>query len=569
MSDDTLHLNTRGRKQQTFDAIVVGSGITGGFAAKELCERGLKVVMVERGRNMDHPGYPTALLPFSGMDHRGQLTAEDRRNSHVQCRHWVYRGDNKHFFINDLENPYTEQKRYDWIRADVVGGRSLLWGRHCYRMSDLDFAARELDGQGADWPLRYREIAPWYDYVEQVIGVSGNSDGIAHLPDGKYLPPMEMNCVEKEFATHIKKNYRDRQVIIGRVANLTAPVKGRGLCQFRNLCDRGCPFGAYFSTNAVTLPAAFATGNLTLRANALVNSVLYDSRSARATGIELIDTETGQVTEIYAKIIFLNAATLASTFILLNSVSDRFPEGLGNDSGQLGRNLMDNHKGSGASADVDGFTDKYYYGRRANQLIIPQFRNVTERRKDYLRGFMFNGEAGRQGWKHFPAEGGIGASFKDGLTEPGPWKINFMGTGECLSYPDNRVYVNTEVKDRWGRNTLTIDAAFRDNEMAMEKDMASSMAEMLEGAGYRNVRPRETISFPGNSNHEMGTARMGNDPKTSVLNKYNQMHNVKNVFVTDGSCMVTNPCVNPSLTYMALTARACDYAVREMKKRNI
>lgn len=569
MPGDTLYINSKAKKQRSYDAIVVGSGISGGWAAKELCEKGLKVLMLERGKHIEHPNYLTALINPWDLPCRGMFTHEDKKRSHVQSRHWSFRGDNKHLYINDLENPYTEAKRFDWIRGDVVGGRSLLWGRHCYRYSDLDFEANIKEGYGIDWPIRYKDIAPWYDYVERFIGVSGNADGIRHLPDGKYMPPMEMNCVERDFKKSIEQRFSGRKVIIGRVANLTVPVKGRGLCQYRNLCHRGCPFGAYFSTNASTLPAAFATGNLTLRPHSLVNKILYDEKMGKATGVELIDTETNKVLEFYAKTIFLNASTVATSFILLNSMSGRFPNGLGNGSDQIGRNLMDNHKGVSASADVEGYEDRYYFGRRANQIIIPRFRNIKKQRSDYVRGFGFNGEARRAGWQDMPLHQQIGETLKKVTQYPGPWKISFGGSGECLPYSSNRILLNTTVKDKWGRNTLTIDAEFRENERQMQRDMANSIAEMLEAAGFRNVTPSVNMSFPGNNNHEMGTARMGKDMKTSVLNEFNQMHEVKNVFITDGSFMVSNPCANPSLTYMAITARACDYAVREMKKGNI
>lgn len=569
MPGDTLYINSKARKQRSYDAIVIGSGISGGWAAKELCEKGLKVLMLERGKHIEHPNYTTALVDPWDLQCRGMLTNKDKKRSHVQSRHWSFRGDNKHLYINDLENPYTEAKRFDWIRGDVVGGRSLLWGRHCYRYSDLDFEANIKEGYGIDWPIRYKDIAPWYDYVERFIGVSGNADGIQHLPDGKYMPPMEMNCVERDFKKSIEQKFSGRKAIIGRVANLTVPVKGRGLCQYRNLCHRGCPFGAYFSTNASTLPAAFATGNLTLRPHSLVNKILYDEKMGKATGVELIDTETNKVLEFYAKTIFLNASTVATSFILLNSMSGRFPNGLGNGSDQIGRNLMDNHKGVSASADVEGYEDRYYFGRRANQIIIPRFRNINKQRSDYVRGFGFNGEARRADWQDLPLHQQIGETLKKATQYPGPWKISFGGSGECLPYSSNRILLNTTVKDKWGRNTLAIDAEFGENERQMQKDMANSIAEMLEAAGFKNVTPSVNMSFPGNNNHEMGTARMGRDMKTSVLNEFNQMHEVKNVFITDGSFMVSNPCANPSLTYMAITARACDYAVREMKKGNI
>lgn len=564
-----MNLNLKAQAENTYDAIVVGSGISGGWAAKELCEGGLKVLLLERGKNVEHPNYPTAMATPWQLEHAGRLTQEDRARCPVQTRHYSYSGDSKHFYINDLENPYTETKRFDWIRGDIVGGRSVLWGRHCYRWSDLDFTANLRDGIAIDWPIRYKDIEPWYDYVEQFIGVCGQPEGIPHLPDGKFLPPMAMNCVEEDFKRKLLDTFPDRKITIGRVANLTAPVKGRGVCLYRNLCHRGCPYGAYFSTNASTMPAAFATGNLTLRPNSLVNRVLYDEQKGKATGVEMIDTETNEVLEFYSKIIFLNGATLATAFILLNSTSNRFPNGLGNDSDQVGRNIMDHHKGAGAEAEVDGFEDQYYFGRRPNGVYIPRFRNVSEKRTDYIRGFGYQGGASRTGWSRGNNDLEIGTSLKEKLQAPGGWRIGFGGFGECLPYEENRVTLNTDQKDKWGRNTLTTDVEFKANERSMQQDMATAMAEMLDAAGYKNVRPYANISFPGNANHEMGGARMGRDPKTSVLNGFNQMHAVKNVFITDGSFMTSASCVNPSLTYMAMTARACAYVLSELKKQNL
>lgn len=564
-----VNLNLQGKAENTYDAIVVGSGISGGWAAKELCESGLKVLLLERGKNIKHPSYPTASLDPWQLDHHGRLSEKDRAICPIQTRHYSYGDDNKHFYINDLENPYTETKRFDWIRGDIVGGRSVLWARQCYRLSDLDFEANKRDSIAVDWPIRYKDIAPWYDYVEQFIGVSGKEEGIPHLPDGKFLPPMEMNCVEEDFKNKVESKFPGRKITIGRTANLTALVKGRGVCQYRNLCHRGCPYGAYFSTNASTLPAAFATGNLTLRPNSLVNRVLYDETKEKATGVEIVDTETNEVIEFYSRIIFLNAATLATAFILLNSTSGRFPNGLGNDSDQVGRNIMDHHKGAGANAEVAGFEEKYYFGRRPNGIYFPRFRNLTEKSKDYIRGFGYQGGAGRSGWGRGTNDLDLGTELKAKLTTPAGWTIGFGGFGECLPYQENRVTINKDQKDKWGRPTLTTDIEFKQNEKAMQQDMANDMAEMLEAAGYKNVRPYSNISFPGNANHEMGSVRMGRDPKTSVLNEFNQMHEVKNIFITDGSFMTSSSCVNPSLTYMAMTARACAFAVGEMKKQNI
>ncbi len=558
-------INNKAKAQNTYDAIIVGSGISGGWAAKELCEKGLKVLLLDRGRNVEHGDYPTATKNPWDFPHRLSLSEEDKKQNFVQSRHYSYREDNKHFYINDQLNPYEETKRFDWIRGDIVGGRSLLWARACYRWSDLDFEANAKDGHGVDWPIRYKDIAPWYDYVESFIGVSGNRDGIDVIPDGQFQPPFEMNCVEKHFKQQLEKS-TDKKVIIGRTANLTQPVKGRGQCQARDLCHRGCPYGAYFSTNASTIPAAYATGNLTVRPHSLVNKVLYDEQKQKATGVEIIDTETMQTEEFYAKLIFLNASTVATAFILLNSTSSRFPNGLGNGSDQVGRNLMDHHKGLTISAAVEGFEDSYYYGRRPTSIYIPRFRNVKEKHPGFLRGYHYGGGAYRpRQQSNLP----IGGDFKDAMTEPGPWQINLWAFGECLPYTDNRITLNHDKKDQWGRPLVAVDCGFRENEKAMHDDTKTMGLEILEAAGFKNPVARGSISFPGNANHEMGIARMGHDPKTSVLNKYNQMHEVPNVFITDGSCMTSGSCVNPSITYMALTARACDYAVGEMKKGNI
>lgn len=566
MAGDTLHLNTRAKNNNTYDAIIVGSGITGGWAAKELCEKGLKVLLLERGRNVEHPMYPTANMAPWEFPHRNTLSTEDKKEHAIQSRHFSYREDNKHFYINDAQNPYDEINRFDWVRGDIVGGRSLLWGRACYRWSDHEFEANLRDGHGVDWPIRYKDIAPWYDYVETFTGISGNRDGIDLIPDGKFQPPFEMNCVEKDFKAKLEAKFRNRYAIIGRTANLTQPVEGRTQCQARNLCHRGCPFGAYFSTNASTMPAAIKTGNLTVRPHSMVAQVLYDEQRNRASGVEIIDTETKKTERFFAKIIFLNASTVATAALLLRSTSNRFPNGLGNGSDQVGRNLMDHHKGISISATVDGYEDKYYYGRRPNPLYIPKFRNVNGEVSDFLRGYHMNATASRATAR--PADQ-IGAGFKDALSEPGPWTIQLYGYGECLPYADNRITLNRQKNDPWGLPMITIDCTFRDNEKKMHADMVASGIDMLTSLGYRDVVNKSAISAPGNANHEMGTVRMGRDPKTSVLNAFNQMHEVPNVFVTDGSCMASSSCSNPSITYMALTARACDYAVGELRKGRI
>lgn len=565
MPGDSLYINSKAQQQNSYDAIVVGSGISGGWAAKELCEKGLKVLLLDRGRNINHGEYPTATKAPWEFPHRLSLSQEEREHNFVQSRHYSFREDNKHFYIDDRQNPYEEVKRFDWIRGDIVGGRSLLWARACYRWSDLDFEANLKDGYGVDWPIRYKDIAPWYDYVESFIGVSGNRDGVATVPDGRFQPPFEMNCVEKHFKAQVEKAFSDRHVIVGRTANLTQPVKGRGQCQARDLCHRGCPYGAYFSTNASTMPAAYATGNLTVRPHSLVNRVLYNEQKQKATGVEIIDTNSKTTEEYYAKLIFLNASTVATTFILLNSISKRFPTGLGNGSDQVGRNLMDHHKGLTFGADVEGFEDSYYFGRRPTNIYIPRFRNVREQQPGFLRGYHFAGSASRP---PIPGEATIGASLKDALSEPGAWRMNLYAFGECLPYAENRITLDREKTDPWGRPMLRIDCEFKENERTMHADIVTTGKEILEAAGFKNVYSRGSISFPGNANHEMGTARMGHDPRTSVLNRYNQMHEVPNVFISDGACMTSGSCVNPSITYMAITARACDYAVQQLKKFN-
>lgn len=566
MPGDSLNIHKTANDKNTYDVIVVGSGISGGWAAKELCEKGLKVLLLERGKNVEHPVYPTANTAPWEFTHRNALSQADKKDHHIQSRHFSYREDNKHFYINDTENPYEEINRFDWVRGDIVGGRSVLWGRACYRWSDYEFESNAKDGHGVDWPIRYKDLALWYDYVEKFSGISGNKDGIDTIPDGQFQPPFDMNCVEKDFKAKLESKFNNRNVIIGRTANLTEPVSGRTLCQVRNLCHRGCPFGAYFSTNASTLPAAIATGNLTLRPHSLVTKVIYDEQKGKASGVEIIDTETKQTKQFFARIIFLNASTVGTAAILLRSTSSRFPNGLGNGSDQVGRNLMDHHKGISISATVDGFEDKYYYGRRPNPLFIPRFRNIKGDAAAFVRGYHLNANATR-GSAESAVQ--IGADFKTAMTEPGAWKIQLYGYGECLPYADNRVTLNPQKLDPWGLPMTSINCTFKENELLMHDDMVAQGIQMLTALGYRNVTDRSAMSAPGNANHEMGTVRMGKDPKTSVLNAFNQMHEVANVFITDGSCMASSSCVNPSITYMALTARACDYAVKEMGKMHI
>ncbi|TRX46391.1 GMC family oxidoreductase [Fulvivirga sp. M361] len=559
------------KQTYTYDAIVIGSGISGGWAAKELCEKGLKTLVLERGNSISHGDYPTAMMDTWDFPHRGKLTPEEKKQYHVQSRTGFIREANKHHYVNDLENPYDEEESFDWIRGYHTGGRSLMWGRQCYRWSDLDFEANLKEGIAVDWPIRYKDLAPWYDYVERFAGISGQKMGLDHLPDSQFLPPMEMNCVEKEVKKSIESQFKGRYMTIGRTAHLTQPHNGRGKCQFRNRCDRGCPYGAYFSSQSTTLPAAQATGNLTIRHDSIVSAIIYDDQNQRASGVRVIDAQTEEVIEFKARIIFCNASTLGSTFILLNSVSSRFPNGLGNDSDQLGRNLMDHHYNVGAGGDFNGLEDKHYKGTRPNGIYIPRFRNIDKasHRDDYIRGFGYQGGARRTGWNRGIRSAAFGAEFKDALLKPGPWQMYLVGFGECLPYEDNRVKLNKDKQDKWGQPVLSINATFRENEVKMRKDMAQSAAEMLEASGLKNVHSWNDLHAVGKCIHEMGTARMGNDPKTSVLNKFGQMHAVPNVFVTDGACMTSSACQNPSLTYMALTARAAHYAVNEMKKLTI
>jgi choline dehydrogenase-like flavoprotein len=565
------NLSVRAQAQMSYDAIVIGSGITGGWAAKELCEKGLKTLVLERGRMVKHvDDYPTMNLDPWDMPGRGAQTPEQAAAQHVQRRSGFVDATNAHFFVNDVEHPYREAQRFDWIRGYQVGGRSLIWGRQCYRWSDLDFTANARDGVAVDWPIRYADIEPWYDYVERFVGVSGERLGLAHLPDGQFLKPMELNCLERHAKSRIEAAFPGRRLTIGRVAHLTEPINGRGTCQYRNRCGRGCPFGAYFSSNAVTLPAAEATGNLTLRSDAIVTSLVHDEEKRRVTGVRVMDANTGETVEYTARIVFCNASTVNTTALLLNSTSARFPNGLGNDSGELGHNMMDHHYFVGAMGSHDGFADEYYKGRRPNGVYIPRYRHLTGRREgNYLRGYGYQGGAGRGG----PLDGtnatAFGAAFKDGLFQPGGWGMMLNGFGEILPDHRNRMTLDRDARDRWGQPTVSFDCRFVENDLNMRRQMQTDAAEMLEAAGIRNILTFDYIGGMGKGVHEMGTARMGRDPKTSVLNARNQLHAVPNVFVTDGSCMTSASCVNPSLTYMALTARACDFAVSEIKKGNL
>ncbi|WP_298532863.1 GMC oxidoreductase [uncultured Algibacter sp.] len=557
--------------RETYDAIVIGTGITGGWAAKELCENGLKTLVLERGRMVKHiEDYPTMNLDPWDMKLRGEVTEKEKSRQFKQARTaYIMKEPTHHWFVDDIDHPYNEKKSFNWMRGYHVGGRSITWGKQSYRLSDLDFEANMKDGHGVDWPIRYKDIAPWYSYVEKYIGVSGEALGLPQLPDSVFEPPMELNCVEKHLKEEMAKNH-NRVLTIGRAAHITGniPHEGRAKCQFRNRCSRGCPYGGYFSSNASTLPAAERTGNMTLRPHSIAYEIIYDADLRKATGVKIIDSETKEKLEFKADIIFCCASAMASASILLQSKSDRFPNGLGNDSGELGHNIMDHHLGAGASGKIDGFEDFYFKGRRPNGIYIPRFRNLgdsTSKNKNFLRGYGYQGGAGRKGIYEHVAELGYGAEFKEKILEPGQWSMGLGGFGECLPYHENKMTLDYDKLDQWGLPTITFDAEWKENEYAMRKDMTIQAADMLEKAGFKDVNIFDNPQAPGVGIHEMGTARMGRDPKTSVLNKNNQIHDVPNVYVTDGACMTSSGCQNPSLTYMALTARAANHAVKHFK----
>ena len=561
-----------------FDAIVVGSGISGGWAAKELTERGLKVLLLERGRNVTHrTDYVTEGKANWELPYRGQIPESVvERDYAVQKDCYAFTDFTKHFFVNDRDHGYQTPagKPFTWIRGYHLGGRSLQWHRQSYRWSDLDFEANLKDGHGVDWPLRYTDIAPWYDHVETFAGISGSMDGLPQLPDGKFQPPFEMNCVEKEVKQRVEAAFPGRNLIIGRAAHLTAPTGeqqalGRGRCMNRNECQRGCSFGAYFSSLSATLPAAELTGNLTTITDAIVDGVNYDPASNRVTGVNVIDANTREDRAYSGRMVFLCASTLGTAQIMLNSRSERFPNGIANDSGTLGRYLMDHVGGSTSTGIFPGHTDKYHSSRRPNECYIPRFRNVTGTDERFLRGFGYQGGARRLDWRQGTSVAGIGAELKSSLRMPGPWQVSIEGFGEMLPDERNRVWLDEKQKDRWGIPLLHIDCEHRENEKSMIKAMAADAADMLKAAGLDNVQPKSHLAPPGLMIHEMGTARMGREPRTSVLNEHNQAHDVPNLFVTDGAAMASSACQNPSLTYMALTARASATAVQMLREDRI
>ena len=558
------------RQPETFDAIVVGSGISGGWAAKELTERGLRVLMLERGKNVEHiKDYGNALKAPWEYPHRGGRTLAMEEAYPILKRDYTLNEKNLDWWASDEDSPYTEIKRFDWYRGYHVGGRSLLWGRQSYRLGDLDFEANAREGIAVDWPIRYRDIAPWYDHVERHAGISGSREGLSQLPDGQFQPAMSLNCVEEIIAGRVVSKFSGRRIIPGRVANLTKNLPGRGACQYRNACWLGCPFGAYFSTQSSTLPPARVTGRLTLKTFAIVTDLVYDRDRQRASSVRVLDAMTGQTTEYSAPVIFLCASALNSTWILMRSATDVRPGGLGSSSGELGHNLMDHHFRCGANGDFAGHEDRYVYGRRPTGFYIPRFRNLGGEKREYLRGFGYQGSASRQGWERAVAELGVGGAFKDQVAQPGPWRIGATAFGEMLPNHANHISIDPTRVDKWGLPVLAIDCATGENERLMRTDMMNDLAEMLEAAGATNVRVFDNGYAPGMGIHEMGTARMGRDPKTSVLNGRNQVWDCPNVFVTDGACMTSSACQNPSLTYMALTARAAAFAVEELKRGNL
>lgn len=555
-----------------YDAIVVGSGISGGWAAKELTEKGLKVLLLERGRNIEHvKDYVNATKDAWEFPHRGlKPTQEMIQQYPVLKRDYPLNETVLDFWVKDKECPYTETKPFSWFRGYHVGGRSLTWGRQSYRFNKWDFEANAKEGIGVDWPIRYEDLAPWYSHAEKFAGIQGSKEGLEVLPDGEFMPAMEMNCVEKDVAAKIKAHFKGtRHMFIGRSANLTRPHENRINCQYRNRCWRGCPFGGYFSTQSATLPAAMKTGNLTLRPHSIVTRVLFDKDRKKASGVEILDAQDKKTYEYKAKIVFLCASAFNSTWVLMNSATDIWPEGLGSSSGELGHNVMDHHFRCGASGKVEGYSDKYVYGRRPTGIYIPRFRNIYDDKRDYLRGFGYQGGASR-GRGIEIAENMIGAPLKDALSEAADyWRIGITGFGEMLPYHENKISLNKKMTDAWGLPVLDMDVAIRENEFKMRIDMINDAKEMLEAAGVKNVETHDNNYEVGMGIHEMGTARMGRDPKTSVLNGHNQVWDAPNVFVTDGACMTSASCVNPSLTYMAMTARAADFAVAELKKGNL
>ena len=571
------NLNTKAKQQNTYDAIVIGSGISGGWAAKELCDKGLKTLVLERGRAVVHgKDYPTATKAPWEMPHHGKIAQSVLQENPVVAKCYALDEFTEHFFVKDKEHPYKQEKPFDWIRGYQVGGKSLLWARQTQRWSDFDFNGPARDGYATDWPIRYKDLDAWYSHVEKFAGISGNRDGLDNLPDGEFLPPMKLNCVEEAFQQSIAQNYQDRQMIIGRCAHLTEPQEihrqqGRAQCQYRHLCYRGCPYGAYFSSNASTLPWAAKTGNLTLQPNSVVRAIIYDDSKEKVTGVRVVDAETKEETEFYADLIFVNAATLNTNLLLLNSTSRRFPSGLGNDSGTLGKYVAFHNYRGRVTATAEGFDDKYYYGRRPNAGYLPRFRNLRQQDPDadFKRGYAMYINASRDKFDPTQARDGFGAEWKDGLRELGPWRMFVLGMGETLPKEESTVTLSPTETDDWGMPLLVTDIRYDENDERMLADFHVQASEMLEKAGFKDITQVDTGQNPGLDIHEMGGCRMGKDPKTSMLNGWNQMHACPNVFVTDGACMTSVSTQNPSLTFMAMAARTVDYAVKEHKKGSV
>jgi choline dehydrogenase-like flavoprotein len=575
MPGDSLHINTKAVNQNTYDAIVIGSGISGGWAAKELCEQGAKTLVLERGRNIVHnKDYPTANLNPWELRHRGRMTQEFVKANPLITKAAGFGEDTAHFFIKDKDHPYIQEKPFDWIRGYQVGGKSLTWGRACQRWSSYEFTAPARYGYGIEWPVGYDEIAPWYSHVEQFIGVCGHKDGIEAMPDGDFLPPFDLNCVESHIQQSIKKNYKNRHLVQARWAHLTQPAEvhlkqGRGKCQARNLCMRGCPFGGYFSSVSSTLPWAEKTGNLTIRPHSVVHSIIYDEQKGKAIGVRIIDAQTKETTDYFARVIFLNASALNSNLVLLNSTSKRFPNGLGNDNGLLGKYVAFHNYRASVNATLDGFEDKYYYGRNPTEPIIANYRNLHYQEMDYVGGFTTFMGANRGGIDESKLPETIGAGYKDALSEPGGWGVYMYMQGETIPKETNHVRLSKDEKDQWGIPLLITSVDYDDNDDKMVKDFLTQSAEMLEKAGCKNINQYDNKQPPGLDIHEMGGCRMGKDSKTSLLNQWNQLHHCTNVFVTDGACMTSTGNQSPSVLYMALTARASRYAIAEMKKGNL
>ena len=566
---------SKGTDKNTYDAIVIGSGISGGWAAKELCEQGLKTLVLERGRNVEHvKDYPTANMPPWDFKHRGRMTTAMLKENPLISKAAGYGEDNAHFFVKDKDHPYIQEKPFDWIRGYQVGGKSLTWGRACQRWSQYEFTNPERYGYGIAWPIGYDDVAPWYSHVEKFIGVCGNKDGLESMPDGEFLPPFDMNVVQQTISKKISEHYPDRHLVHARWAHLTKPNQihldqGRVQCQARNLCMRGCPFGGYFSSNSSTLPWAKRTGNLTIRPFSVVHSIIYDEKLGKATGVRVIDTNTKEQTDYFARIIFLNASALNSNLVLLNSKSKRFPNGLGNDNGLLGKYVAFQNYRASVGGEMEGYLDSYYYGRNPTELILANYRNLNTQETDYFGGFTTFMGANRERGPVETQNGEIGAAYKDALTEPGRWTLYMYMQGETVPKITNHVRLSDDQKDQWGIPLLITSVEYDANDERMVKDFLTQSKEMLEKAGCTNVSTYENKQAPGLDIHEMGGCRMGKDPATSLLNEWNQLHLCKNVFVTDGACMTSTGNQSPSILYMALTARAATYAVGEMKKGNL